>query len=159
MDVNVFKNKDTIFKYVMLGLKSIIFGVVLTIALSMALGCRFLKIISGSMSPKYNIGDVVVVSTKFKFEDLKVGDVITYKAGSNNVTHRIVDITTTGSLITQGDASGTVDTVGAITKEKYVGKVLFGIPKMGGFLETVSQPGNYAIIVIGVVLILFILIM
>lgn len=165
--VNVFKEKDTIGKYVLMGIKVIVFGFAFTIALSLIYGCKFLKITSGSMVPKYAIGDVVMVDTRYDYDKLKIGDVITYKSGSANVTHRIVDIAPNGLVVTQGDANGSVDTVcgtnvkivTGISKDKYVGKVVLGVSGLGTFLDKVAKPSNYIILVIALVLILFVTIM
>lgn len=164
--VNVFKSKDTILKYVLIGLKSIVFGTAIIIALSLIFGCKFLKIISPSMTPTYNVGDVIFVDTNFDFDKLKVGDVVTYKSGTTNVTHRIVEILPNGRIVTQGDANGSIDPVCGnklnmvgMGEEKFVGKVLFGIPKLGNILETVAQTRNYIILVVALVLILFVTIM
>ena len=158
--VNVFKNKDTITKYILIGVRAIVFGLAITIVLSLLFGCKYLKVVSPSMTPKYNIGDVVVVNTKIKYEDLQIGDVITYKSGLTNVTHRIVDINSRGEVITQGDANNSPDFSGSgISKDNLVGKVMFGIPKLGSLLETIAKPANYMILVIALILILFITIM
>lgn len=158
--INVFKNKDTITKYVLIGLKAIVFGFAITVVLSLIFGCKYLKIVSESMTPKYAIGDVVVVNTKVNYDDLKIGDVITYKSGTTNVTHRIVDKTASGLVVTQGDANNSPDYSGAgIPRSNLVGKVMFGIPKLGTLLESVAKPSNYMILVIALILILFITIM
>lgn len=119
------------------------------------------------MVPKYAIGDVVMVDTRYDYDKLKIGDVITYKSGSANVTHRIVDIAPNGLVVTQGDANGSIDTVcgtnvkivTGISKDKYVGKVVLGVSGLGTFLDKVAKPSNYIILVVALVLILFVTIM
>lgn len=168
---NVFKEKDSISKYVLLGLKIVVFASAFTIALCMLFGFKFLKITSGSMMPKYAIGDVVMVNTKYDYDRLQVGDVITYKSGSNNVTHRVVEIKG-GLVITQGDANTTIDTVcgynntldnenvtQGIKKDDYVGKVTLGIGGLGNLLDSVAKPSNFIILAVCLVLVLFVMIM
>ncbi len=168
--VNIFKNKDTIMKYILIGVKSIVFGTGLVIALSMIFGCKFLKIISPSMTPTYNVGDVIFVDTNFNFDKLKVGDVVTYKSGATNVTHRIVDVFINSQgetrIVTQGDANGSIDPLCGsklnpvgMGEDKFVGKVIFGIPGLGNLLETIAQPRNYIVLVVALILILFVTIM
>ena len=168
---NVFKEEDSISKYVLLGLKIVVFACAFTIALTMLFGFKFLKITSESMTPKYLVGDVIMVNTKYDFDKLKVGDVITYKAGSNNVTHRIVEFAPDGLPVTQGDANATIDTVcgsnaglsagvaTGITEENYVGKVTLGVKGLGKLLDSVAKPQNFMILAICLVLVLFVMIM
>lgn len=154
-----------------MGLKIVVFAAAFTIALCMLFGFKFLKITSDSMTPKYLKDDVIMVNTKYDFDKLKVGDVITYKAGSNNVTHRIVEFAPNGLPITQGDANATIDTVcgsnvgiavgqcTGITEENYVGKVTLGVKGLGKLLDSVAKPANFMILAICLVLVLFVMIM
>lgn len=165
--VNVFKEKDTTSKYVFLGIRIIVYSLALTIALSLLFGHRFLKIISESMEPKYYRGDVVMVDTKFDYDKLEIGDVITFKAGSSNVTHRVVDITEQGRVVTQGDANASVDTsclnsqgkVVGLNEKNYVGKVVLGVKGLGSLLDFVAQKANFLILAVALILILFVTIM
>ena len=164
---NVFKEEDSISKYVLMGVKIVVFAAAFTIALCMLFGFKFLKITSESMTPKYLVGDVIMVNTKYDFDKLKIGDVITYKSGSNNVTHRIVEFAPNGLPVTQGDANATIDTVcgsnvnivTGITEENFVGKVTLGVKGLGKLLDSVAKPSNFLILAVCLVLVLFVMIM
>lgn len=59
-------------------------------------GYRIFRVQTGSMIPKYNIGDVILVKEK-DINKIKVGDDVTYKGESSSVkgllvTHRVIDI-------------------------------------------------------------------
>lgn len=59
-------------------------------------GYRIFRVQTGSMIPKYNIGDVILVKEK-DINKIKVGDDVTYKGESGSVkgllvTHRVIDI-------------------------------------------------------------------
>lgn len=59
-------------------------------------GYRIFRVQTGSMIPKYNIGDVILVKEK-DIDKIKVGDDVTYKGESGSVkgllvTHRVIDI-------------------------------------------------------------------
>lgn len=59
-------------------------------------GYRIYRVLTGSMIPKYQIGDVLLVK-ETKVEDLKVGDDVTYDGEEGNftgmiVTHQIIKI-------------------------------------------------------------------
>ena len=60
------------------------------------LNFRMFTVVSGSMKPKYNIGDVLIAK-EIKPEDVKVGDTISYQGTVNSfkdkvVTHQVVGI-------------------------------------------------------------------
>ena len=59
-------------------------------------GYRIFRVQTGSMIPKYNIGDVILVKEK-DIDKIKVGDDVTYKGENGSVkgllvTHRVIDI-------------------------------------------------------------------
>ena len=55
------------------------------------LGIKTFVIVSGSMQPEFDIGDVVVVKEVAENE-LQSGDVISYREGQSIITHRIIGI-------------------------------------------------------------------
>ena len=79
--------------------------------------------------------------------------------GDSNVTHRVVEIDNRNPrnivLKTQGDAAQNQGTRETVTKDNYVGTVIYYIPNLGELLEIVKN--NMAIIVVCVVLALFII--
>lgn len=59
-------------------------------------GYRIFRVQTGSMIPKYNIGDVILVKAK-NINDIKIGDDVTYNGNAGSVkgllvTHRVIDI-------------------------------------------------------------------
>ncbi|MBL4937496.1 signal peptidase I [Clostridium sp. YIM B02515] len=100
------------------------------------LGYKPMTILTGSMAPKINPGDVII-DKSIKAEDIKVGDVITYKANENMlVTHRVIGIfLQNGKNVykAKGDANDTDDGK-LIEPEQVVGKVSFRIP-YGGYIS------------------------
>lgn len=57
---------------------------------------RMFTVVTGSMEPKYNIGDVLIAK-KIKPEDVKVGDAVSYEGKSHSfkgkvITHEVVEI-------------------------------------------------------------------
>ena len=58
------------------------------------LGYKFFVVLTGSMSPTLDVGDLVIVKDT-EPEAIAVGDVITYSVGNDNVvTHRVKEIVT-----------------------------------------------------------------
>lgn len=127
------------------------------------LGYQTATMLTGSMAPLINPGDVVVtVPTPVK--DLKVGDIITYHIPVEDQrveTHRIIEITTTAdggtAVQTKGDANNGIDPWIATLQGQNVDKQVLTIPYLGNAIRALRDPrvanvlmyGAPAILVIG----------
>ena len=92
-----------------------------------------IAIASGSMSPKINKGDVVIVDQKYSYKDLEIGQVIAYKKNNIIVVHRIEKKLLFGNsylYYTKGDANHHIDDF-VIEEDMIVGKVDYKIPYIG----------------------------
>lgn len=97
------------------------------------IGIKTYVVISGSMKPNIEIGDVVIVK---KEKELKEGDIISYRKGKSVITHRITSIIEeNGEKIykTKGDNNNTEDSE-QIINEIIEGKVIKIIPKIGNIV-------------------------
>ena len=113
------------------------------------LGFSAAVVVTGSMSPAIEPGDLVVCR---RSADYAVGDVITFHSGASLVTHRIVG-STPDSYITQGDANNVAD-ADPVPNGAIVGKVVFTVPKLGIFIEKLRTPlGMTVLVLIGFALI------
>jgi signal peptidase len=123
----------TVLGVVMLGTVAIA-GVAL-IVVPKAAGSSPLTVLTGSMQPAFNPGDVVIVRPT-DTESLKTGDVITFQAESGNpelTTHRITGFVVTSAgrqYITRGDANGVADPV-PVKPEQIRGTVWYSVPYVG----------------------------
>jgi signal peptidase len=133
----------------------------------------FYVVASGSMIPRLNVGDLVIVkhSTDEKgdssFKNLKVGDIMVFNTpyktteGTHKViVHRVAEIGNyKGDRVirTKGDAnSGSIPRLDYPIREKdYVGKVVYDIPKVGTITQVLSPPLNYVIFGIIVVALIY----
>jgi signal peptidase I len=127
--------------------------IVLAVAafLFLALGPRLLgyqtsTMLTGSMAPLINPGDVVV-SVPVDVAELAVGDIITYHIPVEDQrveTHRIVDISTTAdgstTVQTKGDANNGVDPWTATLQGSTVYRHVAIIPHLGALIRTLRQP-------------------
>lgn len=95
------------------------------------LGIKTYVIISGSMEPNINIGDIVITKDK---EELQVGDIISYRKGHSVITHRISQVNYNENVEkiykTKGDNNNTEDSE-EISTADIEGKVVKVIPKLG----------------------------
>lgn len=95
-------------------------------------------IVSGSMEPLIKIKDAVLIKRVDSDNELKQGDVVTYRATDPTyygilITHRIVDIKEENGkkiYVTKGDHNETVDR-SPIDFNQITGKVVMRIPKIG----------------------------
>ncbi len=85
-------------------------------------------VLSGSMEPTIKTGSVCFINKHVKYENIKEKDIIAFKMSDGTlVTHRVASINSE-SFVTKGDANDIKD--GESTKDKYVGKNIFWIPKV-----------------------------
>jgi len=108
-------------------------------------------VLTASMSPAIETGDVVIVSETDP-EAVEAGDVITYVRGENEppVTHRVVEITTEDgqtSYVTQGDANSDPDS-GAVPADNLIGAVVLVIPWIGYVIQFINTPTGFALFVL-----------
>ena len=113
------------------------------------LGFSAAVVVTGSMSPAIEPGDLVVCR---RSADYAVGDVITFRSGASLVTHRIVGDTPSG-FTTKGDANNVAD-ADPVPRGAVIGKVVFTVPKLGIFIEKLRTPlGMTVLVLIGFALI------
>ena len=94
------------------------------------------------MTPEYP-GDSLIIVREVEPESIQPGDVITFVANADGmvVTHRVVSADPVQqTFTTKGDANDVNDAVPVLWKNT-VGKVVFGIPLLGGPFSVVSAKG------------------
>jgi len=130
---------------------------IIWIGLRVAFGTEnpFYVVSSGSMVPNLNIFDVIVVNGNISFDQLKVGDIIVFNRPvihDKVIVHRIAEFLNKNPLIirTKGDANpGSIPgTDFPISKEDYIGKVVYVIPQIGYVTRILTPPINYVIIAV-----------
>jgi signal peptidase len=121
------------------------------------LGRKTYVIISGSMEPYINIGDVLI-EKKIDENQLKVGDVITYRKADHVVTHRIIKITynSLGKMLitTKGDNNEAEDYQKVYFSE-IEGRVEKIIPKIGLLALVVKHKSVITLVIVLACLYLF----
>jgi signal peptidase I len=103
-------------------------------------GFRVYRVISGSMQPTLQIGDIIIIR---KEKEYHINDIITYDTGLTTVTHRIKSIDNNG-VVTKGDANDVNDDV--FNVDKIVGKYFFRISMISLFSNIMI--GNSVFIVL-----------
>lgn len=117
---------------------------------------KIMSVLSGSMRPVFNPGDVIIGKTVNSIEDIKTGDIITFRSNSSLVTHRIMRTTSKNGIAcfqTKGDNNNVEDSQ-LVKMESVVSKYLFRIPLLG-FLIVYLKGISGMIIFLILVLFLF----
>ncbi len=101
------------------------------VAPAVGFGWTSVVITSGSMSPSFSIGDVVMASPH-NGRDLAIGDVVVFSdpARTGLLTHRIESTNPDGSYVTKGDANPQPDST-PLRPEQVVGVGSFIVPLIG----------------------------
>lgn len=124
----------------------------------------FYVVSSNSMVPTLEVNDVLVVRDGGSWNTLKVGDIIVFDRPDGEdrvIVHRIVEIDDRpdGERIvrTKGDANpaSIPGTDYPITKDNYIGTVVYVMPGAGLVTKVISPPVNYIIIAVILVILFF----
>ncbi len=112
-------------------------------------GYKTFSIISGSMEPKININDIVIVKNVDK-NQIKINDIITFKIEDETITHRVINIKQIDNKLiytTKGDSNEVTD-IEKIEYNQIEGKYVGKIPKIGKLLSILKNKYIFSIILI-----------
>lgn len=108
-------------------------------------GIKIFTVITGSMIPVYDIGDILIVK-EVSPEEIKVGDDIVYKGEKGSyknktITHRVISIYKKEDgnykIITKGVANVAYDP--EINQTQVLGKVIFDVPIISNVLKVITN--------------------
>ncbi len=117
-------------------------GLVIAAIALYPVGYRPFTVLSGSMEPAIDTGDVVVDSS-IRPLDARVGDVVTFPDPENQsrlITHRLRRVRAKGGMVemvTKGDANNTTERW-TVAADGRIGRVEYRVPKVGYFLGFVG---------------------
>ncbi|WP_245799129.1 signal peptidase I SipW [Virgibacillus siamensis] len=115
-------------------------------------GYQVKTVLSGSMSPEFETGSIILVEKLKQTENLQKGDVITFKENSDHlVTHRIVEVVQQGDAVqyrTKGDNNEAPD-MNLVLPDNVVAQYTgFTIPYVGYLLSYAGSPMGVAVLLI-----------
>ena len=126
-------------KKILTGLSAFILSIliiILVIIPAVTGSLHFLTVLTGSMRPSIQPGDIII-SSSIDPEDIRVNDVITFQdhdiSQRQSITHRVINITREKDMIffqTKGDANEEPD-LQLVNQDQIIGKVIVTIPLLG----------------------------
>ncbi|MBQ9953444.1 MAG: signal peptidase I [Clostridia bacterium] len=123
---------------------------------SRLVGYQCYTVISGSMEPKYSVGDLIYVK-KVDPTAIHVGDDITFVLNEDLVvaTHRVVRIDVENQRFYTKGLANEIEDNDPVHFNNLIGVPQFSIPKLGYVSDFIQHPpGTYITIGIGIILIL-----
>ncbi|MGN6753513.1 MAG: signal peptidase I [Intrasporangium sp.] len=119
------------------------------------LGYRTVTMLTGSMSPTINPGDVVIAMPK-PANEVAVGDVLTYEIPVQDrrvETHRVVKVSKNPArqtvIVTKGDANDGVDPWTATIEDQTVWETKAVVPWVGSAIRALRDPTVHAVLLWG----------
>lgn len=105
-------------------------------------GYAHIIVISGSMHPTLEVGDLLIIHEQ---RDYQEKDIVTYHWSRSLVTHRVIAINN-DEVVTRGDYNNAADE--PFSQSLIEGKVLFRIPKIGYFILFIKKPFGILLMVL-----------
>lgn len=117
-------------------------------------GRKVLSVLSGSMEPVIHTGDVIIVRPLLPAEEIRDGDIITFRAAEKPdmlITHRVVGTVLVNekavAYTTKGDANPSMDTA-VVVREQVLGRYQWRVLYFGYISNFLRRPVGIAIFVI-----------
>ena len=107
------------------------------------LGIGVTTVLTGSMRPAINPGDLVITSMSAA-SSIGVGDVVVVNSGDVPIAHRVIDVRVVSGLnrlTTKGDANALIDTDPVmVSANREVPRVIWRVPAVGSTLAFLASP-------------------
>jgi signal peptidase len=122
-------------------------------------GYQLYTVQSGSMSPALKAGSIVLVEPTRGAKEthsplpspvFSKGDIVTYNAGGDPVTHRVIGIERSDANFvyeTKGDANRTAD-VKKVSEQQVLGKAVLSVPYLGYVTSFATTQTGYLVLVL-----------
>lgn len=107
------------------------------------LGIGVTTVLTGSMRPSIDPGDLVITSMSAA-SSIGVGDVVVVNSGDVPIAHRVIDVRVVSGLnrlTTKGDANALIDTDPVmVSANREVPRVIWRVPAVGSTLAFLASP-------------------
>lgn len=119
-------------------------------------GYNLYYIVTESMEPDLEVGDIILSKEVTDYSSLEIGDVITYQGevgsyANKLITHQIIDIDASNPnniiFTTKGtNPMSTVDPL--IEQDQIVSKMVFEIPLLGKLMQLINKPIGFILLIV-----------
>lgn len=117
-------------------------------------GHKVLTVLSGSMEPSIHTGDVIVIRPYSQGDEIKEGDVITFRTKEKEdmlITHRVMGTVNVNGVpqvyVTKGDANDSED-LSTVGKDQVVGIYQARVPYFGYVSDFLHKPKGIILCVV-----------
>ncbi len=114
-------------------------------------------IVSDSMEPTINVGDVVFINNQVDLDDVSIGDIVAFETTINNqevvVVHYVYDIDTTEQTFTTIAENQEIPDDWTLTSDDLIGRYMNHLSRIGSFLLFAQSSIGRIIIIVDVILI------
>ena len=117
-------------------------------------GYRPYIITSGSMEPYLKVNCLVLIK-KTDYEDVKEGDIVSFKMQETSVCHQVIEVTPSG-LMTKGTNNFHQDAK-LVKKEQFVGKLVFRSNTVANYINFLNKKGFFLAAVLQVAGLIFLI--
>lgn len=125
-----------------------------TDAIPTVLDRKVLTVLSGSMEPVIHTGDVIIVRPITPADEVKEGDIITFRTkeeASTLITHRVMGTVSVNgkpaAYVTKGDANNSED-VSTVAHDQILGLYQWRVPYFGYVATFLRKPVGVILVVI-----------
>jgi signal peptidase len=130
-------------------LGAVALALVLVLAAPLAFGQRPLQVLSGSMEPTLDVGDIAVVG-RIEPAQARVGDIVTFRNPEGRlITHRVRAIRPAGrslAFVTRGDANNASEHW-TIARSGQLSRLTYRVPHAGTLVRAANSPPGRLLLV------------
>jgi signal peptidase len=127
-------------------------GLLLAVGLPNAFHAKSLTVMSGSMEPTIDVGDVIVAQ-QISPIDARVGDIVTFRDPLEHdrlITHRVREIHVLQDMVlfvTKGDANTSTEHW-VVQRSGTIGRVAFHVPRLGYFMVWIHSTFGLLLLIV-----------
>ncbi len=138
-----------IWKYVVNGITALVLFLSLAMQAAGWFGYCPYRILTGSMEPALDAGEIVLIDTKDR--EISAGEILAFSEGDHVVIHRVQNIEASDEYRTKGDANPTED-FDTVKESEIIGTLWIRLGMLTGIWDIFSSDKRYGLIILLILL-------